>query len=90
MNISEKCFLKNQVKSNVKLKNGLNQMGLITKIYMRYSNFSKKDGNDYIHLFRGTHCKAYIKENGFDSYGCPRPNNFSKFYNKKFGKCDFF
>ena len=67
----------------------LKEIGLDTKvaIYLRDGNCSTNYGISNLHPSKGSHWICYIKDDYFDSYGCPPPKNLPIFLKNKHGKC---
>ena len=72
----EKCGLKNEATSNVKIKEILKLMNIIEcGIYMRDDKFTTTSGIVNLHPSVGTHWVMFTNQKYFDSFGCPPPTN---------------
>ena len=80
----EKCGLKNEATSNVKIKEILNELKIPCGIYMRDDKLTTTSSGGFagivnLHPTKGTHWVMFINEFYFDSYGCPPPLNIMSF-----------
>ena len=62
------------------LKNTEQKKEWTQKQKFRDSELSTKDGIVDLHLNSGTFCIAYVRENYFDSYGCPSSKKLIEFF----------
>ena len=84
----KKYKLKNKAKSNLKIQQVLDSIGLNNVgIYLRDGPFSSDIGIVNLHPSRGTHWVSYINENYLDSYGVVCPKKLSQFIIKRNGCC---
>ena len=75
-----------------KLKyNNLIDISAKTTVQILYDvgELSTKDGIVDLHLTRGRFCMANIREDCFDSYGCPSPKKLIKYISNRTGNCVF-
>ena len=73
----EKCKLKNNATSNIKVYQLLSSLNLIdVGIYFRDGPFSSDVGIVKLHPSKGTHWVCYINEKYFNSYGVSVQRNY--------------
>ena len=80
--------MKNEATSNIKLKELLNKLGIITNMRLRDSKFSK-DGINNLHPYFGAHWTLYLNEYCFDTYDCPPSKLLTNYNNNRNGKTVF-
>ena len=72
--------LKNEATSNIKIQQVFSSLSLNdVGIYLRDGAFESDIKIVNLHPSKGTQWVLNIIENYFDSYGCPPPQNLSKF-----------
>ena len=75
----EKYGLKDEITSNVKIKEILNDLKIPCGIYMRDDKFTTTSCIVNLHPSVGTHWVMYTNQNYFDSYGTPSPLKIMSF-----------
>ena len=79
--------LKNRATSNIKIQQVLSSLSLKDVIiYVRDNLFKSDIAIVNLHPSKGTHWVCYIKENYFDSYGCPPPKKLLNYFKNKHKK----